>query len=125
MGLPRAGDQMFTSAAYGCFPAALPTSGSTRTPCTVQDIDLATMIRVTPPGAGSAFTLSAPSQRIVDYCGRGVVGSVVDITPVQPDIRAVFAHHCRRSLRRSPAAARDQRAEREMPEIAQPRPMPG
>jgi len=29
----------------------------------------------------------------MDYCGRGVVGSVVDISLVEPDIAAVFAHH--------------------------------
>jgi hypothetical protein len=61
--------------------------------CIVRDIDLATVIRVIPPGARSTLTLRAPSQRIMDYCGRGVVGSVVDITPVKPDIAAVFARH--------------------------------
>ena len=60
--------------------------------CTARDTDLATVIRVIPPGARSALTLRAPSQRIMDYCGRDAVGSAVDIRPVEPDIAAGFAH---------------------------------
>jgi hypothetical protein len=67
--------------------------GINKNACIARDIDLATLIPLIPPGARSALTLSAPSQRIMDYCGRGVVGSVVDITPVEPDIAAVFARH--------------------------------
>jgi hypothetical protein len=67
--------------------------GINKNACTIRDVDLATVIRVIPPGAQSALTLPAPSQRIMDYCGRGVAGSVVDISPVEPDIAAVFAHH--------------------------------
>ena len=90
------GDQMLTSAAPA--PVWLPPRGTAyfginKNACIARDIDLATVIRVIPPGARSALTLSAPSQRIMDYCGRGVVGSVVDITPVEPDIAAVFGHH--------------------------------
>jgi Protein of unknown function (DUF4232) len=95
-GFRRGGDQMLTSAAPA--PVWLPPLGTAyfginKNACIVRDIDLATVIRVIPPGARSALTLPAPSQRIMDYCGRGVVGSVVDITPVEPDIAAVLAHH--------------------------------
>jgi len=88
------GDQMLTSAAPA--PVWLPPGGTAyfginKNACVVRDTDLATVIRVIPPGAGSALTLRAPSKRIMDYCGRGVVGSVVDTTPVEPDIAAVFA----------------------------------
>jgi hypothetical protein len=90
------GDQSLTSAAPA--PVWLPPRstayfGINKDACSARDIDLATVIRVILPGARSALTLSAPSQRIMDYCGRGVVGSVVDITPVEPDIAAVFAHN--------------------------------
>lgn len=95
-GFRKGGDQMLTSAAPA--PVWLPARGTAyfginKNACVTRDIDLATAIRVTPPGARSALTLLAPSQRIMDYCGRGVVGSVVDITPVESDIAAVFAHH--------------------------------
>jgi len=90
------GDQMLTSAAPA--PVWLRTGGTAyfginKNACIARDIDLATVIRVIPPGARSALTLPAPSQRIMDYCGPGAVGSVVDISPVEPDIAAVFAHH--------------------------------
>jgi Protein of unknown function (DUF4232) len=90
------GDQMLTSAAPA--PVWLPPGGTAyfginKNACIVRDIDLATVIRVIPPGARSALTLPAPSQRIMDYCGRGVAGSVVDITPVEPDVAAVFGRH--------------------------------
>ena len=65
--------------------------GINKDACVIQDIDLAAVIQVNLPGARSALTLPAPSQRIMDYCGRGVVGSVVDVSPVEPDIAAVFA----------------------------------
>jgi hypothetical protein len=95
-GFRKGGDQMLTSAAPA--PVWLPPRGTAyfginKNACIVRDIDTATVIRVIPPGARSALTLPAPSQRIMDYCGRGLVGSVVDITPVEPDIAAVFAHH--------------------------------
>jgi Protein of unknown function (DUF4232) len=95
-GFRAGGDQMLTSAAPA--PVWLPAGGTAyfginKNACIARDIDLATVIRVIPPGARSALTLPAPSRRIMDYCGRGVVGSVVDITPVEPDIAAVFAHH--------------------------------
>jgi hypothetical protein len=88
------GDQMLTSAAPA--PVWLPPGGTAyfginKNVCIVRDIDLAKVIRVIPPGARSALTLRAPSQRIMDYCGRGVVGSVVDITPVESEVAAVFA----------------------------------
>jgi hypothetical protein len=95
-GFRAGGDQMLTSAAPA--PVWLRTGGTAyfginKNACIARDIDLATMIRVIPPGARSALTLPAPSQRIMDYCGPGAVGSVVDISPVEPDIAAVFAHH--------------------------------
>lgn len=95
-GFRRGGDQMLTGAAPA--PVWLPPGGTAyfainKNACIARDIDLATVIRVIPPGARSALTLPAPSQRIMDYCGRGVVGSVVDVTPVEPDVAAVFAHH--------------------------------
>jgi hypothetical protein len=95
-GFRAGGDQMLTSAAPAPVwlrPGGTAYFGINKNACIVRDIDLATVIRVIPPGARSALTLRAPSQRIMDYCGRGVVGSVVDITPVEPDIAAVFARH--------------------------------
>jgi len=95
-GFRPGGDQMLTSAAPAPVwlrPGGTAYFGINKDACIVRDIDLATVIRVIPPGARSALTLPAPSQRIMDYCGRGVVGSVVDISPVEPDIAAVFAHH--------------------------------
>ncbi len=92
----RGGDQMLTSAAPAL--VRLPPHGNAyfginKNVCIVHDLDLATGIRVTPPGARSALTLLAPNQRIMDYCGHGDPGSVVDITPVEPDVAAVLAHH--------------------------------
>jgi hypothetical protein len=89
----KGGDQMLTSAAPA--PVWLPPGGTAffgvnKNACTGRDIDLATAILVIPPGARSALTLRAPSQRIMDYCGRGGPDSVVDITPVEPDLAAVF-----------------------------------
>jgi Domain of unknown function (DUF4232) len=95
-GFRAGGDQMLTSAAPAPVwlrPGGTAYFGINMNACIARDIDLAVVIRVIPPGARSALTLSAPSQRIMDYCGRGVVGSVVDISPVEPDIAAVFAHH--------------------------------
>jgi Protein of unknown function (DUF4232) len=95
-GFRAGGDQMLTSAAPAPVwlrPGGTAYFGINKNACTTRDVDLATVIRVIPPGAQSALTLPAPSQRIMDYCGRGVAGSVVDISPVEPDIAAVFAHH--------------------------------
>jgi hypothetical protein len=95
-GFRAGGDQMLTSAVPALvwlLSGGTASFGINKDACIVQDMDLATVIRVIPPGARSALTLSAPSQRIMDYCGRGVAGSVVDITPVEPDVAAVFAHH--------------------------------
>jgi hypothetical protein len=89
------GDQMLTSAAPAPVwlrPGGTAYFGISKNACTARDTDLATVIRVIPPGARSALTLRAPSQRIMDYCGRDAVGSAVDISPVEPDIAAVFAH---------------------------------
>jgi Protein of unknown function (DUF4232) len=89
------GDEMLTSAAPAPVwlrPGGTAYFGINKNACIVRDIDLAAVIRVILPGARSALTLQAPSQRIMDYCGRGVAGSVVDISPVEPDIAAVFAH---------------------------------
>lgn len=90
------GDQTLTGAAPA--PVWLPPGGTAyfginKNACIVRDIDLAKAIRVIPPGGRSALTLRAPSQRIMDYCGRRVVSSVVDITPVEPEVAAVFAAH--------------------------------
>lgn len=95
-GFHAGGDQMLTSAAPAPVwlrPGGTAYFGINKNACIARDIDLAAVIRVIPPGARSALTLPAPSQRIMDYCGRGVVGSVVDISPVEPDIASVFAHH--------------------------------
>lgn len=95
-GFHAGGDQMLTSAAPAPVwlrPGGTAYFGINKNACIAGDIDLAAVIRVIPPGARSALTLPAPSQRIMDYCGRGVVGSVVDISPVEPDIASVFAHH--------------------------------
>jgi len=95
-GFRAGGGQMLTSAAPAPVwvrPGGTAYFGINKNACTVRDIDLAAVIRVTPPGARSALSLPAPSQRIMDYCGRGVVGSVVDISPIEPDIAAVFARH--------------------------------
>jgi Protein of unknown function (DUF4232) len=95
-GFRAGGDQMLTSAAPAPVwlrPGGTAYFGMNKNACIVRDIDLATVIRVISPGARSALTLPAPSQRIMDYCGHGVAGSVVDISPVEPDIAAVFAHH--------------------------------
>ena len=95
-GFRAGGDQMLTSAPPA--PVWLRAGGTAyfginKNACVVRDIDQAAVIRVIPPGSRSALTLQAPSQRFMDYCGRGVVGSVVDISPVEPDIAAVFARH--------------------------------
>jgi Protein of unknown function (DUF4232) len=89
------GDQMLTSAAPApvwLLPGGVAYFGINKNACINRDTDLAAVIQVNLPGARSALTLLAPSQRIMDYCGRGVVGSVVDVSPVEPDIAAVFAH---------------------------------
>lgn len=88
------GDQMLTSAAPALVwlaPRGTAYFGVNKNACIAKDTDLATVIQVIPPGARSALTLTAPSQRIMDYCGPGAVGSAVDITPVEPSIAAVFA----------------------------------
>jgi hypothetical protein len=95
-GFRTGGDQMLTSAPPAPVwlrPGGIAYFAINKNACIAPDIDLAAVIRVIPPGARSALTLSAPSQRMMDYCGRGVVGSVVDISPVEPDIAAVFVHH--------------------------------
>lgn len=89
------GDEMLTSAAPAPVwlrPGGTAYFGINKDACIVRDIDLAAVIQVILPGARSALTLPAPSQRIMDYCGHGVAGSVVDISPVEPDVAAVFAH---------------------------------
>jgi hypothetical protein len=95
-GFRAGGDHMLTSATPAPVwlrPGGTAYFGINKDACIAQDIDLATVIRVIPPGARSALTLPAPSQRIMDYCGRGVAGWVVDVSPVEPDIAAVFARH--------------------------------
>jgi hypothetical protein len=87
------GDQMLTSsppAPVWLRPGGTAYFGINKNACIARDVDLAAVIQVIPPGARSALTLVTPGRRLMDYCGRGVAGSVVDISPVEPDIAAVF-----------------------------------
>ncbi|HXL95803.1 MAG TPA: hypothetical protein VN969_43340 [Streptosporangiaceae bacterium] len=48
-------------------------------------------LRVIPPGDHHPLTAVLPAYPELGYCGLGDPGHVVDISPAEPTIQAVFA----------------------------------
>jgi len=85
------GDQMVTSAPPGhvdLLPQALAYVTVNKYRCDTGDLMQATDLWFTPPGLTSPFDVSLAGNVSMDYCGHGDPGSIVHISPVEPDFSA-------------------------------------
>jgi len=85
------GDQMVTSAPPGhvdILPHALAYVTVNKYRCDTGDLMQATDLWLTPPGLTSPFDVSLAGNVSMDYCGEGDPGSVVHISPIEPDFLA-------------------------------------
>lgn len=90
------GDQMLTSRPSAL--VSLPPGGDAylalnKNTCVGRDQRAATQIRVTPPEEHHPLSLRLAHYPILGYCGPRDPGHTIDITPVEPSFRALFAHH--------------------------------
>jgi len=89
------GDQMVTSGA----PEPVTLAGGSayflinKTTCEGGNKRVATAIEVGVPGESMGLHLSLARYPILDYCGPSDPGSVVDISPIVANPRAVLATH--------------------------------
>jgi len=91
----RGGDQMLTSAPPARVwlrPGATAYLGINKQTCIARQTVLARRIRVIPPGDRQPVAAVLPSYPELGYCGPGDPGYVIDISPVEPTMQAVYAH---------------------------------
>jgi Protein of unknown function (DUF4232) len=60
--------------------------------CDTTDLMQASILRLTPPGLTSSFSVSLAGNVPMDYCGPGDPGSIVHISPVAAMESATVAH---------------------------------
>jgi len=85
------GDQVVTSAPPGhvdLLPRRPAYVTVNKYRCDTGDLMQATDLWLTPPGLTSPFDVSLAGNVSMDYCGLGDPGSIVHISPVEPDFSA-------------------------------------
>jgi hypothetical protein len=87
-------DQELTSAQPAV--VALPPDGDgymaiNKNTCVAREREIAARIHVTLPNGHPPLALALSRYPILGYCGSGDPGHIVDITPIEPTLKAVFA----------------------------------
>ena len=89
------GDQMVTAAPpahVDLGPNGLAYVTVNKYRCDVGDLMQASVIRITPPGVMSSFSVSLEGNVSMAYCGPADPGSIVQVSPVEPTFAATVAH---------------------------------